>query len=221
MFHYELELLSKNFRYVAGIDEVGRGCLAGPLTVGCVVFDLHQVSKWLKDVKQLEKDSKWYWINDVKDSKKLSAKKREKLAKFILEHAETYNNIFIENTVIDEKGIGWAQKFGFSEVIKNCHIVPDFVLTDAFPVLTIPSAVQKNMIGGDGVSFCIAAASIVAKVARDAFMVEQHTIWPQYEFNQHKGYGTKKHIELLKLHGACMLHRKSFEPVKSLVTHNR
>ncbi len=220
MFHYELDLVSKGIRYVAAIDEVGRGCLAGPMAVGCVVYDLVEVGKWNTKNLELGEKSEHLWINDVKDSKKLSAKKREKLAELIKKATVASKVFFIENTQIDEKGISWAEKFGFAEALKLTGIAPDFVLTDAFPVLTLNKALQKNIIGGDGVSFCIASASIFAKVTRDRLMVEQHENWPIYGFDRHKGYGTSFHMEMIKEHGICPIHRKSFEPIKSFQTSN-
>ncbi len=216
MFQYEQELISKGIRLVAAIDEVGRGCLAGPMAVGCVVYDLDEVGKWNAKNLELGTTSEHLWINDVKDSKKLTAKKREKLAALIKINTIAAKVFFIENTQIDEKGISWAEKFGFAEALKLTGIKVDFVLTDAFPVLTVHKALQKNIIGGDGVSFSVASASIFAKVMRDELMTQQHEKWPVYGFDRHKGYGTAFHIQMLKEHGICPIHRKSFEPIKSI-----
>jgi ribonuclease HII len=216
MFQFEQELISKGIRYVAAIDEVGRGCLAGPMAVGCVVYDLHEVGKWLEQNIADEQNSETLWINDVKDSKKLSAKKREKLAELILHNTVTSKVFLIENSQIDENGISWAEKFGFSQALKLCEVEVDFVLTDAFPVLTVHKALQKNIIGGDAVSFSIASASIFAKVTRDKLMVENHEAWPVYGFDKHKGYGTAFHLQMIKENGICNIHRKSFEPIKSM-----
>lgn len=217
MFQFEKELINRGIRYVAAIDEVGRGCLAGPMAVGCVVYDLHEVGKWLDEVESEHTSSPNLWINDVKDSKKLSAKKREKLAELILHRAVSSKVFLIENAQIDENGISWAEKFGFSQALKLTEIKVDFVLTDAFPVLTVNKALQKNIIGGDAVSFSIASASIFAKVTRDKLMVEKHESWPIYGFDKHKGYGTAFHMQMIKENGICDIHRKSFEPIKSMI----
>ncbi len=210
MFNYELELLSRNIKLVAGIDEVGRGCLAGPMAIGCVLYNLESLNQLIE-----REDPESSWINDVKDSKKLSAKKRSYLAQKIKEFATSYSVFLIDNKQLDTKGLSWAEKFGFAQALKAVGEV-GFVLTDAFPVLTFNKHLQYNLKGGDNLSFCIASASIVAKVTRDALMVEAHESFPAYGFDKHKGYGTKLHIDMIKMHGICDMHRRSFEPIKSM-----
>jgi ribonuclease HII len=209
MFSYEQELLSKGIRLVAGIDEVGRGCLAGPMTIGCVVYDLAKII-------ELKSEAEGSWINDIKDSKKLTPKKRGFLAEEIKNNATSYSLFCISNEQIDTNGISWAERFGFAQAVKEAGSF-DFALTDAFPIPTLMKSKQINITGGDNKSVTIASASILAKVFRDNLMIEQSKLYPQYFFDKHKGYGTKLHIEMIKEYGICDLHRKSFEPIKSFI----
>ncbi len=210
MFSYEEDLLNKGVRYVAGVDEVGRGCIAGPMVIGCVVYDLVKLF-------ELRNNKETSWINDIKDSKKLSPLKRNFLNEKIKTITQAQATFFVSNEEIDENGISWAEKHGFSEVVKIVGVF-QFVLTDAFPVPTLMKNMQLNIIGGDSKSVTIASASIIAKVYRDNLMVESSKVYPQYSFEKHKGYGTKLHIEMIKKHGICPLHRKSFEPIKSITS---
>lgn len=210
MFSYEQDLLKKGIRFVAGVDEVGRGCLAGPMVVGCVVYDLTKVI----ELKSRPESS---WINDIKDSKKLSPKKREALTERIKAIAKKYSLFCISKDQLDKNGISWAEKFGFAQAVKEVGSF-DFALTDAFPIPTLMKSMQTNIVGGDNKSVAIASASILAKVFRDNLMIEQSRLYPQYFFEKHKGYGTKLHIETIKKYGICDIHRKSFEPIKSLIS---
>jgi ribonuclease HII len=207
MFTYEEQLLNKGIRYIAGIDEVGRGCIAGPMVMGCVVYDLVKLL-------ELRNNKETSWINDIKDSKKLSPLKRNCLNEKIKTITQAQATFFISNEEIDKNGISWAEKHGFSKVAKLVGGF-QFVLTDAFPVPTLMKNMQLNIIGGDSKSVTIASASIIAKVTRDNLMIESGKVYPQYSFEKHKGYGTKLHIEMIKKYGICPLHRKSFEPIKS------
>lgn len=209
MFAYEQDLLSKGIKLVAGVDEVGRGCLAGPMTIGCVVYDLAKII----ELKNRPENS---WINDIKDSKKLSPKKRSLLAEQIKVVASSYSLFCISNDQLDKNGVSWAEKYGFSQAVKEAGSF-DFALTDAFPIPTLMKTIQLNIIGGDNKSVTIASASILAKVYRDNLMVEYSSTYPEYYFEKHKGYGTKAHVEAIKNHGICAIHRKSFEPIKSLL----
>lgn len=209
MFTYEEQLLAKGIRYVAGIDEVGRGCLAGPMVIGCVVYD---IAKLLN----LKHTTDFLWINDIKDSKKLTPRKRNELNDKISSLVQAQSVFEISNRDIDEHGISWAQKYGFTQVLERVGDY-NFVLTDAFAIPTIPISSQLNIVGGDNVSTTIASASIVAKVYRDKLMVSQSLKYPMYHFDKHKGYGTKVHIETIKAHGICDIHRQSYEPIKSML----
>ena len=175
---------------IAGIDEAGRGPLAGPLVCMCVIMPKTDL------------------IEDIDDSKKLSAKKRECLFDKITEKAITYSIIEIDEKTIDEINILNATKLGMKKALEGLSVVPELVLTDAVRIETdIP---QQNIIHGDGLSYNIAAASILAKVYRDRLMQKLSLSYPQYLFAQHKGYGTKLHIENLKKYGPCPHHRKTF-----------
>ena len=175
---------------IAGIDEAGRGPLAGPLVCACVIMPKTDL------------------IEGINDSKKLSPKKREELFEQILQTALAYSIIEIDEKTIDELNILNATKLGMKKALEALAIKPEIVFTDAVQIETdLP---QKNIIHGDGLSYNIAAASILAKVHRDRLMQKLSLQYPQYQFAQHKGYGTKLHIEKLKEFGPCPLHRKSF-----------
>ena len=175
---------------IAGIDEAGRGPLAGPLVCACVIMPKTDL------------------IEEINDSKKLSPKKREELFEQILQTALAYSIIEIDEKTIDELNILNATKLGMKKALEALVVKPEIVFTDAVQIETdLP---QKNIIHGDGLSYNIAAASILAKVHRDRLMQKLSLQYPQYQFAQHKGYGTKLHIEKLKEFGPCPLHRKSF-----------
>ena len=186
---YEKEYAS--FGLVCGIDEVGRGPLAGPVVAGAVILPL---------------DCNILYIND---SKKLSAKKREELYPIILEEAVSVGIGMVSPQRIDEINILQATYEAMREAIEKLSIKPDILLNDA---VTIPgvSIRQVPIINGDGKSISIAAASIVAKVTRDKLMAEYDKIMPEYSFASNKGYGTAAHIAALKEHGPTPIHRKSF-----------
>lgn len=177
---------------VAGIDEAGRGPLAGPVVCACVIMPL-------------EKDK---IIEGINDSKKLSPSKREKLYDQILKTALDYSIVEIDEKIIDEINILNATKLGMKKSLENLKIKPDIVLIDAVKIES--DIKQENIIKGDALSYNIASASILAKVYRDRLMIELSKKYPQYNFAKHKGYGTKEHIEALKLYGKCPIHRNSF-----------
>ena len=179
-------------RLIAGIDEAGRGPLAGPVVCACVIMPL-------------EKDK---IIEGVNDSKKLSEKKREMLFEKILATAIAYSIIEIDVKTIDEINILNATKLGMKKALENIKIKPDIVLIDAVKIET--DIVQENIIKGDAKSYNIASASILAKVYRDKLMEKLSVEYPEYGFEKHKGYGTKLHIENLKKYGKTPIHRKTF-----------
>lgn len=189
MFEYELQMQQAGYKLIAGVDEAGRGPLAGPVVVASVIMPLDNP------------------IEGVNDSKKLSAKKRDMLYNQIVEQAIDYHVAIIPSNVIDDINILNATKRGMLECINGLEEV-DCVLIDAVKLDT--NVKTLSIIHGDALSYNIAAASIVAKVTRDRLMLEYDKKYPQYNFAKHKGYGTVEHIRLLKEHGACPIHRRSF-----------
>jgi len=193
MFQYEKKYQKLGKKYIAGVDEAGRGPLAGPVVCACVIMPLNK-----KDL-----------IKGVDDSKKLSAKKREELYPLILEKALAYKISIINHDVIDKINILEATKRGMCECINGLDIVPEIVLVDAVKGLKVDVECEP-IIHGDALSYSIGAASILAKVTRDNLMIELDKEYPEYHFAKHKGYGTKEHIELLKKFGKCSIHRDTF-----------
>lgn len=182
----------KDFKYICGIDEAGRGPLAGPVVVASVI---------------MPRDS---MIEGVNDSKKVSEKKREKLYDLILDEAISYGIGIIDQKEIDEINILNATKKGLTKSINELKIKPDLILVDALTHIDTNGIPYESIIKGDAKSYSIAAASIIAKVTRDRIMREWDKIYPQYGFEKHKGYGTSAHISAIKEYGLCPLHRKSF-----------
>ena len=189
-----------NCKFIVGIDEAGRGPLAGPVCVGAVGVKTETESLVLETRS----------LNGIKDSKKLSAKKREEWLKILLENPEfECHHIFVSNEAIDKFGIRKAVIFGVEKVLEKFSRQPDLVLLDG--LLYAPEKYnQETIIKGDEKIPLIAAGSIVAKVSRDRVMINMHQKYPEYCFNEHKGYGTKKHFEKIIKHGFCALHRKTF-----------
>ena len=188
----EKEYYSRNIEYIAGIDEAGRGPLAGPVVVASVI---------------MPKDS---MIEGVNDSKKVSEKKREKLYDLILEEAISYGIGIIYQDEIDEINILQATKKGLTNAIEQMKIKSDLILVDALNGINTLGIPYQSIIKGDAKCYSISAASIIAKVTRDRIMREWDAVYPEYGFSSHKGYGTAKHIAALKEYGPCPLHRRSF-----------
>ena len=188
----ETELYEKGFEHICGIDEAGRGPLAGPVVVAGVI---------------MPKDS---MIEGVNDSKKVSEKKREKLYDIILEEAISYSVAIIGQDVIDDINILNATKQGVTKVVEELDVKPNLILVDALTHINTKGIPYDSIIKGDAKCYNIAAASIIAKVTRDRIMRQWDEIYPQYGFINHKGYGTAKHIESLKEYGPCPIHRRSF-----------
>lgn len=200
----EEELYSqKNLKAIAGIDEAGRGPLAGPVVVACALMPRNSM------------------IEGVNDSKKISEKKRERLYDEITNEAISYGIGIINQTEIDELNILQATKKGLTEAIKDMEQKlkdspeveiekPDAILVDALTKIDTDGIPYKSIIHGDAVSYSIACASIIAKVTRDRIMRQWDEIYPQYGFGKHKGYGTAAHIAAIKEYGPCPLHRASF-----------
>ena len=190
---YEKELLEKGYKVIVGVDEVGRGPLAGPVVCAAVVMPY--------DEELL--------IDGIDDSKKLSEKKRDMLTELIKERAIAYTVYEVSEKEIDEINILQATRKGMREAILALPITPDVVLTDGNMTLDIPFP-QQSIIHGDALSYTIGAASIVAKTYRDKLMVDYAKDYPEYGFEKHKGYGTATHIKAIKEHGLCPIHRKTF-----------
>ena len=189
MLDYEKKF---NCKLIAGVDEAGRGPLAGPVVCACVIMPMES-----------EKI-----IEGVNDSKKLSAKKREELFDKIVDIAISYSIVEIDEKKIDEINILQATKLGMKRAVENLKVMPDLVLVDAVKIdVALP---QENIIKGDALSYNIAAASILAKVYRDKLMENLDKKYPEYNLAKHKGYGTKAHIEALKKYGKCEIHRETF-----------
>ena len=188
----EKELRNKGFKLICGIDEAGRGPLAGPVVVASVI---------------MPEDS---MIEGVNDSKKVSEKKREKLYDLILEEAISYGVGIVGQDEIDEINILNATKKGLTMSIEELSVNPDLIIVDALTHIDTKGIPYESIVKGDAKCYSIAAASIVAKVTRDRIMREWDKIYPEYGFEQHKGYGTAKHIAAIKEYGPCILHRKSF-----------
>ena len=190
MLDYEKKYYDAGYNLVAGIDEAGRGPLAGPVCVAIVIMPQDDI------------------IEEINDSKKLSEKKREMLYDKIINTAISYHIEFVDEKTIDRINILNATKLGMLKCINNILVTPEIVLIDA---VKIDSDVKtESVIHGDALSYNIAAASILAKVSRDRLMVELDKKYPEYNFKKHKGYGTKEHIEALKKYGKCDIHRESF-----------
>ena len=196
---YEEELWEQGFRYIAGIDEVGRGPIAGPVVVAAVVLPRKT------------------FIAGVDDSKKLSANKRETLAAEIKAQAISWTVVAVNPPYLDEINILNATRTAMHIAVMELYPRPDFLLIDALKLSDI-NINQQSLIKGDSLSFSIACASILAKVERDASMEYFDVIYPGYDFAKHKGYATRQHIQALMDKGPCSIHRSSFEPVKSLLS---
>ena len=188
----EKELYSKGIKRICGIDEAGRGPLAGPVVVAAVIMP--EAS----------------FIEGVNDSKKVSEKKREKLYEEITENAIAWGVGIIDQNEIDDLNILNATKKGLTDAVTSLDAKPDIILVDALTGIDTLGIPYQSIIKGDAKSYSIAAASIIAKVTRDRIMCEWDEIYPEYGFEKHKGYGTKAHIEVIKERGICPIHRKSF-----------
>ena len=198
---YERDLQAEGIQIIAGVDEVGRGALAGPLMAAAVV--LPSPDALMRDMD--------FW-SAVRDSKTLSSTKRDLLAAGILARADSCSIVAIEPEELDELGLGPANRIAMERAVLGLPDEPEVLLIDA---MTIESSIwQIGIIDGDAISLSIAAASIIAKVARDTLMIDSELDWPVYGFARHKGYGVPSHIAALREHGPCALHRRCFAPVR-------
>jgi ribonuclease HII len=197
LYQYENELYEKGVKYIAGVDEAGRGPLAGPVVAAAVI---------------LKKGATFKYVND---SKQLTEKQRELALIEIKENALSIGIGICSVDEIDLINIYRASREAMISAIRQLKIKPDFLLIDAMPMeIDIP---LLSIIKGDTLSVSIAAASIVAKTTRDGYMMEMDKLFPEYGFKNHKGYGTKEHLEAIKTYGITPIHRKTYEPIKSLL----
>ncbi|MEK6454047.1 ribonuclease HII [Caldifermentibacillus hisashii] len=199
MMVYEKEAQKQGFQYVAGIDEVGRGPLAGPVVAAAVILPEN------------------IFISGINDSKKLSSKKREQLYQEIKNEALAIGIGVVGADVIDEINIYQATKKAMNIAINQLSIFPDFLLIDAMKIDT--PITQRSLIKGDSLSVSIASASIIAKVYRDRLMMEYSKKYPEYQFEKNAGYGTREHIQAIRKFGPTPIHRKTFAPIKEYI-HN-
>jgi ribonuclease HII len=200
---FEDEARAAGYRLIAGLDEVGRGCLAGPVVAAAVIIDPERP---LPD--------------GLDDSKKLTAAQRERIAEELRSSVIAYAIGQIEPEEIDRINILQATFRAMAQALERLTPYPDYLLLDAVQLKScyLP---QKAIIHGDAISASIAAASVIAKTYRDNLMREQHELYPQYKFASHVGYATRTHLEALRIHGACPIHRRSFRgvlPVEDLIT---
>ena len=198
---YEIEdsVRENEFTKIAGVDEAGRGSLAGPMVVAAVILPPN------------------LFIDHLNDSKKLTHLQRDRLYDEITAKAISYSAVSVSINDIDEYNIYQATIMGMYRAVKSLNIKPDFVLTDAMKLEFEDGTPTKSIIHGDALSASIAAASIIAKVTRDRMTEEWDKTYPLYGFSHNRGYGTKMHIEAIYKYGPCKLHRKTFEPIKSML----
>jgi ribonuclease HII len=189
----ERTLWQQGIKDIAGVDEAGRGPLAGPVVAAAVIFPRE------------------FTINGVDDSKKLSAAKREELFTLITENAVSFGIGIVDHEIIDDINILQATFMAMRNALGSLAVRPEHVLVDG-KMFKHETLIIQNVIDGDAKSFTIAAASIIAKVTRDRLMYEMDARFPQYGFARHKGYGTPQHIEAIRTYGLCEIHRKSFHP---------
>ncbi len=195
MWAFEKKAWHKGFSFIAGVDEVGRGPLAGPVVSAAVILP------------------KSFPDSGITDSKKLSLKKRNYFFSHICDHAVAIGIGIIDSAEIDQVNILQASLLSMGVAVNNLHLSPDFLLIDG--IFHIPSDIpQKTIKKGDSLSISIASASIIAKVFRDRLMEKYHQQYPMFAFNKHKGYPTKSHREAIRNHGNCPIHRKTFKGVR-------
>ncbi len=195
LFEFDRKIRASGFKFLAGADESGRGALAGPLAAASVILP--------KDI----------YLEELDDSKRLTPAKREVLYDLIAENAICWKVILIEPEEIDKNGLHASNLKALESAVCELERPPDFVITDRYEAkhLNMP---HLGVTKGDRVSATIAAASIIAKVTRDRLMLQYAAVYPQYGLDQHKGYGTKSHLEAIRKHGPSPIHRRSFAGVE-------
>ena len=194
LYKYEDKIRSEGYSLIAGIDEAGRGSLAGPVVAAAVILPVR------------------FFIPDIKDSKKLSSRKRTDLSYFILKNATDVGIGIVESNIIDRVNINQASFMAMRMAIRKLKNIPDYLLVDGFKIPQVKISHLK-LIKGEDKSISIAAASIIAKVYRDNIMIGYDQKFPQYCFRKNKGYGTEEHFKALEKYGAIEIHRKTFKGV--------
>lgn len=198
LLQFERELYEQGYELICGTDEAGRGPLVGPVVAGAVILP------------------KNYELEGLTDSKKLSEKKREYFFQIIKRDAIAFGIGIVDAKTIDEINIYEASRLAMKKAIESMKVKPDYVITDAMPIKDLSVPVMP-IIKGDAKSITIAAASVLAKVTRDHILYELDKKYPQYEFKSHKGYPTKRHLELLRLYGPISDYRFTYRPVRDLI----
>ena len=199
-----MALFEQGYSFIAGLDEVGRGCLAGPVLAAAVILPLQD-------------ENLVSHLAGVRDSKQLTAQAREHLYEVILHHALSIGVGIGSVALIDERNILQATKYAMKAALTQLTIPPQALLLDALRLPDIPLP-QRSIIKGDTLCLSIAAASIIAKVTRDRLMLQLHEQYPLYGFDQHKGYGTPAHLAALQQHGVTPLHRTTFSPIREILS---
>lgn len=200
LLKYEKELYKKGYNLIAGTDEAGRGPLVGPVVAAAVIFP------------------QGYTLEGLNDSKKLTEKRRNEFYEIIKRDAISVGVSIISEKIIDEINILEASRLAMNNALDNLEVKPDYILTDAMKLDRDVEVLP--IIKGDAKSLTIAAASVIAKVTRDRLLVELGEKYPQYEFEKHKGYPTKRHIELVKQYGVLDEYRKTFKPICEIIRDN-
>jgi ribonuclease HII len=196
-FNYERRLFEQGARCVAGIDEVGRGPLAGPVVAAAVILPKNFTHDSLNDSKQLKPDL------------------REQIYGELIHRKDVFWSVgIVDHEDIDRHNIALATYMAMKSAVQGLSQTPDFLLIDGHSVPLFSHLRQLALVKGDSKSFSIAAASVIAKVTRDRLMLEYHQTYPQYNFQKHKGYGTREHLDALSKYGPCPIHRKSFFPIR-------
>ncbi|HPL63340.1 MAG TPA: ribonuclease HII [Syntrophales bacterium] len=199
MYEFESRARRSGFSLVAGVDEAGRGPLAGPVVAAAVVLPAD------------------YRNSEIRDSKQLSSKKRDEMYGILINEAVSFGLGVVEPSVIDQMNILRASLLAMKEAVMNLSSGIDFLLIDGNQGIDLPIP-QQTIIDGESHSISVAAASIIAKVSRDRIMEIYHRQYPQYNFINNKGYGTEEHRRAIKIHGCCKLHRMSFKPVREALS---
>lgn len=199
----EMALFEQGYSFVAGLDEAGRGCLAGPVVAAAVILKLDDADLALR-------------LYGVRDSKQVTAQARERLYDVIMQHALAVGVGVGSVELIDQRNILQATKHAMRSALTQLSLPPHALLLDALLLHDIPLP-QRSIIKGDARCLSIAAASIIAKVTRDRLMLELHKQYPHYGFDQHKGYGTPAHLAALREYGVTPVHRQTFAPVRELL----